>query len=281
MERTLSHEEERSAQPGRPRLRASRLAPSLAAAWLLGLPLACGAPGETPSSETAAAADTAAAPESSAPFAWPEGPRPIVTLELSGRDDIVLELYPEIAPKTVDNFIRLASEGFYDGTTFHRVMPGFMIQGGDPNTRNNDPSDDGMGGPGYKLADEPNPAPHERGTLSMANSGTPNSGGSQFFIVHEDVRHLDGAHTAFGRVRAGMDVVDSIAEVETDVHGRWGPRHRPIENVRVERVTVTGTTPGAGLASEPAAPPEAADLPAGGGPGDSAGGPNEDGDERG
>ena len=113
-----------------------------------------------------------------------------------------------------------------------------MIQGGDPNTRDKDPNDDGRGGPGYQVEDEFNPAPHARGTLSMANTGRPRTAGSQFFIVVQDARHLDFKHTAFGRVTSGMEVVDAITEVETDVHGRWGPKNRPIANVVVERVEI-------------------------------------------
>jgi peptidyl-prolyl cis-trans isomerase B (cyclophilin B) len=119
------------------------------------------------------------------------------------------------------------------------VIPGFMIQGGDPNTRDRDPTNDGQGGPGYLMDDEFNAAPHGRGVVSMANVGRPNSAGSQFFIVHaENAPHLDAHYTAFGRVVSGMHIVDEIVEVERDEHGRWGPPNRPIENVVMQRVTV-------------------------------------------
>ncbi len=119
---------------------------------------------------------------------------------------IELELYAEHAPKTINNFVFLAGEGFYDGTTFHRVIPNFMIQGGDP-------TGSGRGGPGYRFADEltGNPLKHERGVISMANAG-PNTNGSQFFITHGPQPHLDGRHTVFGKVTKGLDVVDSVRE---------------------------------------------------------------------
>jgi peptidyl-prolyl cis-trans isomerase B (cyclophilin B) len=153
--------------------------------------------------------------------------------------NIELALYPSLAPKTVENFVKLAREGFYDGTSFHRVIPGFMIQGGDPNSKNQNPSDDGHGGPGYTIDDEFTDAPHERGALSMANVGRPNSGGSQFFIVLGNAQNLDGKHTIFGRVLSGMNVVDAITEVDTDVYGRWGAKNRPIANVVIERIEIS------------------------------------------
>lgn len=120
------------------------------------------------------------------------------------RGEIELELYPEHAPKTVNNFIFLAKDGFYDGVTFHRVIPDFMIQGGDP-------TGTGRGGPGYRFEDEleDNPLKHETGVISMANAG-PDTNGSQFFITHAPQPHLDGRHTVFGKVVGGQDVVDSI-----------------------------------------------------------------------
>ena len=188
---------------------------------------ACG-PGEP---ETPVAADPAT-------FEWPSGPRPVVTLVVAGYGEIEIELYPEIAPKTVENFLALAGSGYYDGTTFHRVIPDFMVQGGDPNSRDKDPKNDGDGGPDHTIPDEFGDAPHARGAVSMANTGRPNSGGSQFFIVHQDAFALDGKHAVFGRVTRGMDVVDRVTEVEVDLHGRWGKRHRPLENVVIERATV-------------------------------------------
>ena len=124
----------------------------------------------------------------------------------TNRGDIELELYPEYAPKTVNNFVFLAKEGFYDGVTFHRVISDFMIQGGDP-------TGTGTGGPGYKFEDEfeGNPLRHETGVISMANAG-PNTNGSQFFITHSPQPHLDGMHTVFGRVVEGQEIVDAIRQ---------------------------------------------------------------------
>jgi cyclophilin family peptidyl-prolyl cis-trans isomerase len=137
---------------------------------------------------------------------------------------IELELYPDDAPKTVENFVKLSRDGFYDGVVFHRVIPDFMIQGGDP-------TGTGMGGPGYEFEDEFNQHRVMRGALAMANAG-PNTNGSQFFIVTADeTPWLDGKHTVFGRVTSGMDVVDQIAEVERDANDR--PR-TPITIERVE-----------------------------------------------
>jgi peptidyl-prolyl cis-trans isomerase B (cyclophilin B) len=122
------------------------------------------------------------------------------------RGEITLELYPQHAPKTVNNFVFLARQGFYDGVSFHRVIADFMIQGGDP-------TGSGRGGPGYRFADEfdGNPLKHERGVISMANAG-PNTNGSQFFITHVATPHLDGRHTVFGKVTSGQDVVDAIRQ---------------------------------------------------------------------
>jgi peptidyl-prolyl cis-trans isomerase B (cyclophilin B) len=127
----------------------------------------------------------------------------------TNRGDIELELYPEHAPKTVNNFVYLAGEGFYDGITFHRVIDNFMIQGGDP-------TGSGAGGPGYRFEDEltGNPLTHERCVISMANSG-PNTNGSQFFITHAPQSHLDGKHTVFGTVIEGHDVVDAVRQGDT------------------------------------------------------------------
>ena len=130
-------------------------------------------------------------------------------------DIMKLELYPDIAPNTVNNFISLINKGFYNGLTFHRVIRGFMIQGGDP-------EGNGMGGPGYSIKGEftynnfDNDLKHEAGVISMARSQMPNSAGSQFFIMHKDSPHLDGSYAAFGKITEGMDVVDKIAKCETD-----------------------------------------------------------------
>jgi peptidyl-prolyl cis-trans isomerase B (cyclophilin B) len=171
-------------------------------------------------------------------YSWPDGPHPTATILIAGHDSIVIELYPELAKETVDNFAKLAESGFYEGTTFHRVIPDFMIQGGDPNSKDDNPDNDGQGGPEHKINDEFHDAPHVRGVLSMANTGHRNSGGSQFFILQADAPHLDGKHAIFGRVRAGMDVVDGITLVETDRYGRWGAMNRPVEDVVIEKVTV-------------------------------------------
>src|SRR5881628_1337085 len=136
---------------------------------------------------------------------------------------IGIELYDDVAPKTVDNFVKLANDGFYDGVVFHRVIPDFMIQGGDP-------TGTGKGGPGYQFEDEFNHHKVERGALAMANAG-PNTNGSQFFIVTADAcPWLDGKHTVFGKVTSGMDVVDKISAVETDASDR------PRESVLIERI---------------------------------------------
>jgi peptidyl-prolyl cis-trans isomerase B (cyclophilin B) len=141
----------------------------------------------------------------------------------TNRGVIELELYPADAPKTVENFESLAAKGFYDGIVFHRVIPDFMIQGGDP-------TGTGSGGPGYEFEDEPNQHRVERGALAMANAG-PNTNGSQFFIVTAGAcPWLDGKHTVFGRVTSGMDVVDAISMVETD------SADRPREEVTIQRV---------------------------------------------
>ena len=141
------------------------------------------------------------------------------------------ELYPEIAPQSVYNFIDLANHNYYDGLIFHRVIPGFMIQGGCPDGT-------GMGGPGYCIKGEfffngfKNDLRHKRGVLSMARSSSPNSAGSQFFIMHQDARHLDGQYAAFGKVTSGMEVVDAIAATKT------GPQDRPIVEQKIASITV-------------------------------------------
>jgi peptidyl-prolyl cis-trans isomerase B (cyclophilin B) len=138
--------------------------------------------------------------------------------------DITLKFFPEVAPNHVNNFIELAKKGFYNGTTFHRVVPRFVIQGGDPNSKNPDRSTHGMGGPGYQLKAEFNKKPHRRGTLSMARSAHPDSAGSQFFICVADVPSLDGQYTVFGEVVKGMEVVDKIVSQPRD--GNDNPRDR-------------------------------------------------------
>ena len=156
---------------------------------------------------------------------------PIVTIKIKDMGDIKAELYPEIAPITVENFVKLAGSGFYNGLTFHRIIPGFMIQGGDPEGT-------GMGGPGYSIKGEfvangvPNSLIHTRGVLSMARSMMPDSAGSQFFIMHEDAPHLDGQYAAFGKVIEGIEVVDKVASVKTDYNDK------PLEPVVIEIMSV-------------------------------------------
>jgi peptidyl-prolyl cis-trans isomerase B (cyclophilin B) len=146
--------------------------------------------------------------------------------------DIVLRFYPDVAPNHVNNFIRLATEKFYDGCTFHRVIPGFMIQGGDPNSKKADRSSHGMGGPGYHIKAEFNSRPHKRGVLSMARANDPDSAGSQFFICVADSHFLDWKYTAFGVVVSGLELADRIANVKRD------GRDNPLERVEMT-VTVT------------------------------------------
>ena len=156
---------------------------------------------------------------------------PIVTFEFENGDTIKAELYPEIAPNTVRNFISLINNNFYDGKIFHRVIEGFMIQGGCPNGT-------GMGGPGYSIKGEfssnsfKNALKHEEGVLSMARSNNPDSAGSQFFIMHKKAPHLDGNYAAFGKVIEGQKIVDKIACSETD------HRDRPVNDVKLSKVTV-------------------------------------------
>ena len=157
---------------------------------------------------------------------------PIVKFEMENGKTITAELYPEIAPNTVANFVTLVQSGFYDGVIFHRVIPGFMIQGGDPQGT-------GMGGPGYTIKGEfkangvVNNIRHERGVISMARSMMPDSAGSQFFIMHANAPHLDGQYAAFGRVIEGIEEVDKIASTRT------ARGDRPVTDQRMKKVTVT------------------------------------------
>lgn len=156
---------------------------------------------------------------------------PIVTFNIEGFGTVKAELYPETAPNTVNNFISLINKGFYNGLTFHRIISGFMIQGGDPKGT-------GVGGPGYGIKGEfasngvNNPLKHTAGVLSMARSMMPDSAGSQFFIMHKDAPHLDGQYAAFGKVTEGMDIIDKIAGVRTD----WNDA--PLDKVVMTSVSV-------------------------------------------
>ena len=165
-------------------------------------------------------------------LAYSEGQNPVATLTMADGGVITLELYPDVAPNTAANFIQLANAGFYDGLIFHRVIAGFMIQGGDP-------TGTGMGGPGYAIKGEfasngiENNLSHQRGVISMARSMMPDSAGSQFFIMHQDGTYLDGEYAAFGRVTDGMEVVDEIAATQTDSNDR-PLADQVIESIRVE-----------------------------------------------
>ena len=156
---------------------------------------------------------------------------PVITITMENGDVMKGELYPEIAPNTVNNFISLANKHFYDGKIFHRVIPGFMIQGGCPEGT-------GMGGPGYSIKGEfaqngfANDLKHTRGVLSMARAMHPDSAGSQFFIMHETSPHLDGAYAAFGKITEGLDVIDKIAKVPTDF------RDRPLEDQVIATIVI-------------------------------------------
>ena len=156
---------------------------------------------------------------------------PVVTIEMENGDTMKAELYPEIAPNTVNNFISLVNKGYYDGLIFHRVIRGFMIQGGCPQGI-------GTGGPGYNIKGEfaqngfKNDLAHTEGVLSMARAMHPDSAGSQFFIMHKNSPHLDGAYAAFGKITEGMDIVNKIAETATDYSDR------PLEEQKMKKVTV-------------------------------------------
>lgn len=160
-----------------------------------------------------------------------ENKNPVVTFEMNNGKLIKAELYPEVAPNTVNNFISLVQKGFYDGLIFHRVIRGFMIQGGCPDGN-------GMGGPDYQIKGEfasngfDNKLIHTKGVLSMARAQHPDSAGSQFFIMHENAPHLDGEYAAFGKVTEGMETVNEIAEMPTDY------MDRPLEDVVMKKVTV-------------------------------------------
>ena len=160
---------------------------------------------------------------------------PIVTFTMENGDVMKAELYPDVAPNTVNNFISLVQKGFYDGLIFHRVIAGFMIQGGDP-------EGSGMGGPGYSIKGEfnyngvENNLKHSRGVLSMARAQHPDSAGSQFFIMHADAPHLDGQYAAFGKLVEGEDVLDSIASIDTD----WSDRPRTPQVMKTVTVDTFG-----------------------------------------
>ena len=156
-----------------------------------------------------------------------------VAVVKTSEGEMVLEFWPDVAPNHVDNFKKLAKQGFYDGTCFHRVIKGFMIQGGDPNTKDENKKDSwGMGGPGYSIKAEFNDKPHTRGVLSMARSANPDSAGSQFFICHGDPRFLDKQYTAFGKLIKGDDVLEKIANAATE------RPDRPIKRISIESIKI-------------------------------------------
>lgn len=187
----------------------------------------CGAESESKADEQ----DSGSSSKQDSEQATPEGEKPIVTITMENDDQIKVELYPEIAPNTVANFISLAEKGFYDGLIFHRVIPGFMIQGGDP-------EGNGTGGPGYAIKGEfssndfKNDLKHERGVISMARSSDPDSAGSQFFIMVEDSPQLNGEYAAFGKVIEGMETADEIVAVERDA------QDKPLEEQKMKTVEV-------------------------------------------
>lgn len=190
--------------------------------------------GSTPTAETVTPSPEPTVeptPEEEGPELLGSDQHPEVTLEISNGKTIVIELYPEVAPNSVSNFVSLVKQGFYDGLIFHRVIPGFMIQGGDPEGT-------GMGGPGYSIAGEfnsngfENKLKHTRGVLSMARSGDPNSAGSQFFIMVEDAPHLDGEYAAFGQVIEGIETADEIVNQQADAG------NKPLEPLSITKATV-------------------------------------------
>ncbi len=160
-------------------------------------------------------------------------PRATITVTSKGESvgEMQLVFFPEIAPNHVANFVKLATDRFYDGTTFHRVIPGFMIQGGDPNTKSQDRATHGLGGPGHRIKAEFNSRPHKRGTLSMARANDPDSAGSQFFICVADANFLDWNYTVFGEVVSGLEVADKIVSARRD------SRDNPLERMEM-KVTI-------------------------------------------
>ncbi|WP_209124957.1 peptidylprolyl isomerase [Alkalihalobacillus sp. BA299] len=182
-------------------------------ALTLGIAAGCGTSTNEPSPEGEGAGNSEIIEQASSQD------NPIVTITMENNDQIIIELFPTIAPNTVKNFVSLIKEGFYNGVIFHRVIPGFMVQGGDPEGT-------GIGGPGYSIAGEfnandfDNPLKHERGIISMARTNDPNSAGSQFFIMVEEAPHLDGQYAAFGKVIEGMETVDQIVQVDRNAQDK-------------------------------------------------------------
>ncbi len=209
---------------------------------------ACGAtavtPQVTPTSMSTNAYSTATPLMSSSSVASPlvtpsptmNAQNPVITMQTS-MGTVKIELFADKVPNTVENFVKLSKDKFYNGILFHRVIPGFMAQSGDPNTKDSDPYNDGMGGPGYKFADEfVSSLSNVRGTIAMANSG-PNTNGSQFFINVVDNTYLNNKHTVFGKVIEGLDIVDKIVNVPT-VKNDPRLQNRPVKDVKIVSVTV-------------------------------------------
>ena len=213
---------------------------------------------DTPA-KAAAPAAKAAAPAKAAPSG-----EEVAILETS-RGRMVVEFWEKDAPKTVANFKKLARQGFFDGTGFHRIIKGFMVQAGDPKSKNPKATDLGTGDPGYKIPDEFNARKHVKGVLSMANSGTPNSAGSQFFIMHAAAPHLDGKYTAFGHLIEGMDVLDAIANSPTGPNAMMGgEKSRPLEWTTMKSVKIVPKASLAAAGAKAAAQEKAADAKAAG-----------------
>ncbi len=200
---------------------------NLLSVWSLAALFAAGCSNEKPA---APAAPVAAAVTNQTPATPKTGDVAVIT---TSEGVMVIEFYPDLAPKHVFNFETLAKKGFYDGTAFHRVIPGFMIQGGDPNTKDDSAKGSwGMGGPGYTVNAEFNSKHHARGIVSMARSQDPNSAGSQFFICHGDAGFLDGQYTVFGNLIKGFDVLDKIATTPTE------QPDRPLKRVNIESIKI-------------------------------------------
>ncbi|MFT5443615.1 MAG: peptidyl-prolyl cis-trans isomerase B (cyclophilin B) [Myxococcota bacterium] len=178
-------------------------------------------------------------------FAWPDEPSHVVALEIEGYGTVRLGLFAQVAPKSVAHIVDCVTRGVFDDTLFHRVIEDFMVQGGDPSTRKRGPDSTRGDWGDLSVEDEYLPVHHDRGVVALANRGRPGTAQSQFFIVHQDSHHLDGKYSPFGKVLAGLDVVDEIASVETDKFGRWGEKDTPIENVILLRAVLESGALGA------------------------------------
>lgn len=171
-------------------------------------------------------------------FTWPDEPSHVVALEIEGYGTVRLGLFDQVAPKSVAHIVDCVTRGVFDDTLFHRVIKDFMVQGGDPSTRKRGPGTTRGDWGDLSVEDEYLPVHHDRGVVALANRGRPGTARSQFFIVHQDSHHLDGKYSPFGKVLAGLELVDEIASVETDKFGRWGEKDTPIENVILLRAVL-------------------------------------------